>query len=67
MKNDGPKYHVHIVKVSHSKSSHKINIPIELAKAMSIDKVKHVLIVKKGENKLEVKRYDGPEDLKEYI
>lgn len=57
----------HLVKVSHSKSSHKINIPIELARATSMDKAEVVLIVRIGENKLEVKRYDGEKDLKEYI
>lgn len=56
-----------IVKVSHSKSSHKINIPIEIARATGIDKIKHVLIIKKGDQKLEIKKYGGPEDLKEYI
>lgn len=56
-----------LVKVSHSKSSHKINIPIEVARATGIDKAEVVLIVKIGSKKIEVKRYDGEKDLKEYI
>jgi len=58
---------IYLVKVSHSKSSHKINIPIDLAKATNIDEAKMVLIVRTGENKLEVKKYDGEKDIKEYI
>lgn len=53
--------------VSHDRSSNKINIPISFARAMGFDKVGKVIIVRKGDKKLEVKRYDGPEDLKEYI
>jgi len=58
---------ISLVKVSHSKSSHKINIPIDMAKLTSIDKAEVVIIVRTGEKKLEVKRYDGEKDLKEYI
>ena len=57
----------YVAKVSHSKSSHKINIPIELAKETGMDKAKVVLLIKTGENKLEVKKYDGEKDLKEYV
>ncbi len=57
----------YLAKVSHSKSSHKINIPIELARETGLDKAEVVLIVKTGENKLEVKRYDGEKDLEEYV
>ncbi len=57
----------YLAKVSHSKSSHKINIPIELARETGLDKAEVVLIVKRGENKLEVKRYDGEKDLEEYV
>lgn len=54
-------------KVSQSKSSSKINIPVALARATGIDKAENVLIIKTGKTKLEVKVYGGPEDLKEYI
>ncbi len=57
----------YLAKVSHSKSSHKINIPIELARETGLDKAEVVLIVKTGENKLEVKRYEGEKDLEEYV
>ena len=56
-----------LVKVSHSKSSSKINIPVDIAKETGIDKAKFVLIVKTGRNKIEVKKYDSPKDLKEYV
>jgi len=56
-----------VAKVSHSKSSSKINIPIDIARATGIDKTKYVLIIKRGKNRLEVRRYAGTEDLKEYI
>ena len=56
-----------LVKVSHSKSSNKINIPIDMAVATGIDDAEVVLIVRMGEKKLEVKRYDGEKDLKEYV
>jgi len=58
---------INLVKVSHSKSSHKINIPIELARATAIDGAEMVIIVRVGNKKLEVKRYDGSKDLKEYL
>jgi len=56
-----------VAAIMHSKSSNKINIPISYAEAMGFDKADKVIITRKGDNKLEVKRYDGPEDLKEYI
>lgn len=55
------------VKIVHSKSSHKINIPIALAREMGFDKADFALVVKKGNNKLEVKRYDKAEDGAEYF
>ena len=57
----------HLVKVSHSKSSHKINIPIDLARLTQIDDAEMVIIVRVGNKKLEVKKYDGSKDLKEYL
>jgi len=57
----------HVIKITHSKSSNKINIPIDIARAIGIDKAEHVIIVKKGENKAEIKRYDGLESYKEYV
>lgn len=58
---------LHMVTVSHSKSSHKINIPIDIARATGIDKVGEVIVIKKGDNKIEVKRYEEEGDLKEYF
>lgn len=55
------------VKIMHSKSSHKINIPIALAKEVGFDKAEYALVVSKGNNKLEIKRYDKEEDIIEYV
>lgn len=57
----------YMVRIGHTKSSCKINVPIELARKIGLDKAKHVLIIKTGDKKLEVKRYDGQEDHKEYL
>lgn len=67
MKNNRAFGRFYLVKVSHSKSSHKINIPIDLARETKMDKAEVALIVRTGENKLEVKKYDGEKDLKEYL
>ena len=56
-----------VIKITHSKSSHKINIPMNIARAIGIDKAEHVIIVKKGENKAEIKRYDSLKDFEEYV
>ena len=56
-----------IATIMHSKSSNKINIPISYAEAMGFDKADKVIITRKGDKKLEVKRYDGEKDLKEYF
>ena len=55
------------VKVGHTSSSCKINIPIKLARSIGLDKAEHVIIIKCGRKKLEVKRYDSKEDYKEYV
>lgn len=57
----------HVIKVTHGKASHKINIPVDIARATGIDKAEYVIIVKKGADKAEVKRYDGPESCKGFI
>jgi len=67
MTNNADIRNFHIVKISQSKSSSKINIPVDFAKSTGIDKAKHVIIIKTGEKTLEVKRYDGPKDFKEYF
>lgn len=56
-----------VVKVIHSKSSHKINIPIALATETGFDKADYAMVVSKGDNKLEIKRYDKEEDIIEYV
>lgn len=58
---------LHVITVSHSRSSHKINIPIDIARETGIDKSECVIIVKKGNNKAEIKRYDKTSDLNEYL
>jgi len=58
---------LHVVTVTKSKSSCKINIPVDLARATGIDKANEVILVVRGNNKIEVKRYDKEEDLKEYL
>ena len=55
------------IKVGHTASSCKINVPIRLARMIGLDKAKQVLIVKSGPKHLEVKVYEGQEDYKEYI
>jgi len=55
------------VKVSHGKSFHRINIPVSLAREVGLDKADWVLIVTRGDKKLEVKRYDKEEDGAEYF
>jgi len=56
-----------LVKISRGKSRCVINIPVKLAKAIGLDKADFALVIKKGSNKLEVKRYDSDEDYAEYI
>lgn len=56
-----------LVKITHGKSRCVINIPAKLAKDVGLDKADFALVVKKGSNKLEVKRYDSEEDVKEYL
>lgn len=56
-----------LVKISHGKSRCVINIPAKWARDTGLDKADFALVIKKGSNKLEVKRYDGEEDVKEYI
>jgi len=56
-----------MVKISHGKSRCVINIPAKWARDTGLDKAKYALIVKKGSNKLEIKRYDSDKDFKEYI
>lgn len=56
-----------VVSVSHSRSSAKINIPTNIARATGLDKASHVIIVQTAENKVELKRYDKQSDLREYL
>lgn len=56
-----------LVKVGHTQSSCKLNIPIKVARKLGLDKAEYVLMIKCGEKKLEVKRYDSKEDYEEYV
>ncbi len=56
-----------IVTISHSKSSHKINIPIEIARGTGMDKAETAIVSMRSDNIFEVKRYDKPEDIKDYF
>lgn len=56
-----------LVKISHGKSRCVINIPAKWARDLGLDKAGFALVVKKGSNKLEVKRYDSEKDFEEYI
>lgn len=51
-----------VVKVTHGKSSHRINIPMNLVKKMGLDEVGYVLLTAKSKTLLEVERYDREED-----
>jgi len=55
------------VKITKGKSRTVINIPAKIARELGFDRAKYCLIKKIGEKKLEVKRYDGEEDFKEYV
>lgn len=56
-----------LVKIGHTRSSCKLNIPIGLARSIGLDKAKHVIVIKRGSNKLEVKRYESAKDYQEYV
>lgn len=56
-----------LVTISHSKSSHKINIPVEIARGTGMDKAETAIVSMRSDNKFEVKRFDKNEDIKEYF
>ena len=55
------------VKVTHGKGRCVINIPAKWARDVGLDKAEYALIAMKGPKKLEVKKFHGPEDFKEFI
>lgn len=56
-----------LVTITHSKSSHKINIPVEIARGTGMDKAEMAIVSMREDNKFEVKRFDKNEDIKEYF
>lgn len=55
------------VKITKGHCRTVINIPVKIAREIGLDQADYCLIMKIKENKLEVKRYDGEEDYKEYV